>query len=273
MDEPGLDEEGVRQRSDLPESREPDLLCSATVIVTSPDAGPTRPRGLWVGAASVTIHLVVLGAALLVPLLAPGSLPEPTQTVRAFLVAPPELPPAPPPPPPAPAVAPASAPRLQPEPRLSSVATALRVPMELPEAIEPDELLELGVPGGIAGGVPGGVEGGIAGGIVGGLVGLPEARPPEPVRVGGDILEPRKLKHVSPEYPFAALQARLEGNVVLECTIDPQGRVQEVKILRALPMLDKAAVRAVRQWVYSPTLVQGVPVPIIMTVTVRFSVA
>jgi protein TonB len=58
--------------------------------------------------------------------------------------------------------------------------------------------------------------------------------------------------------------------VILECVIDPRGRVAEVKVLRGVPLLEEAAVDAVRQWVYTPTLMDGVPVPVLLTVTVRF---
>jgi len=71
-------------------------------------------------------------------------------------------------------------------------------------------------------------------------------------------------------YPDAALQAGVQGVAILECLISPQGRVTEVKILRGVPLLAEAAVGAARQWVYTPTLRDGVPVPVIMTVTVRF---
>lgn len=96
---------------------------------------------------------------------------------------------------------------------------------------------------------------------------------PRTVRVGGSIPEPRKLKNVSPFYPAIAKQARVQGVVVLECTIGADGRVQDVKVLRSVPLLDAAAVEAVRQWVYTPTLLNGVPVPVIMTVTVNFKLS
>jgi TonB family protein len=92
----------------------------------------------------------------------------------------------------------------------------------------------------------------------------------QPVRVGGEIKEPRKLKDVPPVYPDIARQARVQGVVILECEIGPDGRVTEVKVLRGIPLLDAAAMEAVRQWVYTPTLLNGVPVPVIMTVTVNF---
>jgi protein TonB len=96
---------------------------------------------------------------------------------------------------------------------------------------------------------------------------------PAAVRVGGTIREPRKLKQVNPMYPEIAKQARVQGVVILECTISPQGNVSSVRVLRGIPLLDAAAVDAVRQWVYSPTLLNGVPVPVIMTVTVNFKLS
>ena len=90
------------------------------------------------------------------------------------------------------------------------------------------------------------------------------------VRVGGSIREPRKIKDVRPSYPDIAQQARVQGVVILEVMIDPAGEVTDVKVLRGIPLLDHAAIEAVRQWVYTPTLLNGQPVPVIMTVTVNF---
>jgi TonB family protein len=95
--------------------------------------------------------------------------------------------------------------------------------------------------------------------------------PPQPLRVGGEIREPRRLKDVKPTYPPIAQQARVQGIVILEATIGAQGNVTDVRVLRSIPMLDQAALDAVKQWVYAPTLVNGVPVPVIMTVTVKFT--
>ncbi len=96
-------------------------------------------------------------------------------------------------------------------------------------------------------------------------------RPATPARVGVDVKEPRKLVHVPPRYPAAALQARVQGKVILECVIGPDGRVRDVEVKRGAPLLDDAARDAVRQWVYEPTTLDGVAVPVIMTVTVNFA--
>src|SRR4249920_594249 len=96
------------------------------------------------------------------------------------------------------------------------------------------------------------------------------ADPPKPAaRVGGHIREPRKVVSVSPQYPALARQGRVQGIVVIECTISTEGRVVEARVIRSIPLLDQAAVDAVKQWVYTPTLLEGKPVPVIMTVTVN----
>ena len=90
-------------------------------------------------------------------------------------------------------------------------------------------------------------------------------------RVGGDVQPPAKLRHVTPDYPELARRARQEGRVVLECTIDVHGRVVDARVVRGTPLLDQAALDAVREWRYAPTLLNGVPVAIVMTVTVMFT--
>ena len=77
-------------------------------------------------------------------------------------------------------------------------------------------------------------------------------------RVGrGSIKEPKKLKDVRPSYPQNAKDARVQGIVILECVISPEGKVTSVRVLRGIPLLDEAAIKAVRQWLYTPTLLNG----------------
>ncbi len=99
----------------------------------------------------------------------------------------------------------------------------------------------------------------------------PPPPPAAPVRIGGDIAEPTKLRDVRPVYPPIAQSARVSGIVIIEATIGRDGNVTETKVLRSIPLLDQAAVDAVRQWQFTPTLLNGVPVPVIMTVTVNFT--
>ncbi len=217
---------------------------------------------------SLAIHAVLITLVLVIPIVTADEMPDPTSVVRAFFVEPAAPPPPPPPPPP-------PAPRATVVPRTQVVAPTdpgrFMAPVEIPDEIPPDEGIDLG----IEGGVPGGVEGGVAGGVVGGVVGgLGDAPPPmQAVRVGGQIKEPKKLRHVAPVYPPIARQARVQGVVVLECTISPQGRVTDVRVVRGIPLLDASAIEAVKQWVYTPTLLNGVPVPVIMTVTVNFRIS
>lgn len=92
-----------------------------------------------------------------------------------------------------------------------------------------------------------------------------------PLRPHSGIKPPQRLVNVAPVYPALALSARKEGIVIIDATIDERGNVTETRILRSIPLLDEAAVAAVRQWKFSPTLLNGVAVPIVMTVTVNFT--
>jgi protein TonB len=148
-------------------------------------------------------------------------------------------------------------------------AAPIEAPTEIRKESGIDQGLDMGVPGGVEGGVPGGVVGGVVGG-------LPEAPPPPPppaapVRVGGNIKPPTKTRDVRPTYPAIAQSARVQGIVIIEATIGPNGKVTDAKVLRSIPLLDNSALDAVRQWEFTPTLLNGVPVPVIMTVTVQFT--
>jgi protein TonB len=96
------------------------------------------------------------------------------------------------------------------------------------------------------------------------------AEPSEPLRVGGSVTYPKKTRHVNPVYPSIAAAARIQGTVVLEATIDERGHVANLRVLVSIPLLDTAALEAVRQWTYEPTLLNGSPVPVLMSVNVRF---
>ncbi len=95
----------------------------------------------------------------------------------------------------------------------------------------------------------------------------------EPLRVGGNIRAPRKLNHVTPVYPPAMRDAGLEGVVPLEALIGKDGAVTSVQVLSAQihPEFARAAEEAVRQWRFSPTLLNGAAVDVRMKLSVRFS--
>ena len=90
------------------------------------------------------------------------------------------------------------------------------------------------------------------------------------VRVGGAIRNPVKVKNVTPEYPQIARSTRIGGTVQIEATVGPDGKVADATVVKSVPLLDQAALDAVRQWEYKPTLVKGVPVPVIINVAVTF---
>jgi len=253
----------VRTQASGPEP----ILTLGNYGLTDVDPAVRKRRGMAVP-ASLAIHIAAAVALVIVPLLLADGLPQPGGDIRAFFVEPMAAPPPPPPPPPAARAVAAT--RVVPKTPAAAPAGFV-APVEIPTEIRPEEGLDLG---GTDGGVAGGVEGGVPGGVVGGVVGgLPDAAPPPPVapvRVGGDVHEPRKVLDAVPVYPELAANARVEGLVIIEATIDARGRVVNASILRGVPMLNEAALEAVRKWVYTPTLLNGVPTPIIMTVTLTF---
>ena len=92
-----------------------------------------------------------------------------------------------------------------------------------------------------------------------------------PLRIGGQIKPPHKTKDVKPVYPAIAQSARVAGAVTIEATIGPDGKVMDAKVVRSIPLLDQAALDAVLQWEYTPTLLNGVPVPVLMNITINFT--
>ena len=91
-----------------------------------------------------------------------------------------------------------------------------------------------------------------------------------PVRIHVASREPRKVYNVTRHYPIRAQRERVQGIVVLDVTVGPSGRVDDVRVVRSIPMLDEAAIEAVRQWEYEPTYAGGAPVPVAITVPVSF---
>jgi protein TonB len=171
------------------------------------------------------------------------------------------------------ALPPAAARPLEPETPVSQPAA----PIESPPEVQPETGAESPA-GGVAGGVDGGVDGGIVGGLLGGGTSdrpggiAASGSASGPVQAGRDVKPPRKIRDAKPIFPQAALEARAWGVVILEIIIGTDGKVQDTTVLRSIPLLDGAAVTAVRQWEFTPTLLNGLPVPVLMTVTVNFSI-
>jgi periplasmic protein TonB len=222
-----------------------------------------RSRRAPLVVVSVLTHaLVVLGLVVL-SLVATEALPSPREALEFFdtSVHMADVPPPPPrrsvqdiPQPDVPAVNPNAA------------------PLEAPEGIAPEKGIEQEVTAasrvGLVFGVPSSAPEGF---------GWREKEPPPspppagPVRLHSGIDAPQKIADQAPLYPAIATTARIEGIVILEATIDETGQVVDLKVLRSVPMLDGAAVEAVKQWRYRPARLNGMPIPVIMTVTVRFA--
>lgn len=91
------------------------------------------------------------------------------------------------------------------------------------------------------------------------------------LRIGGDMRPPKKIKNVDPDYPAVARAARVQGVVMLEARVDEAGNVSDTRALRSIPLLDQAAIAAVKQWKYEPPLLNGAPTAVVLTVTVNFT--
>lgn len=246
-------------------------------LITGTTERPLRERAPGSKVTSFVLHVVVLTAVIGIPLLrVTNTLPD-APTMLAFATAPPAPPP--PPPPPAPAAARPAEPRPieQPAQKQPEQMTApLEAPAEVrPEATTGTASAVAAVEGGVAGGVEGGVVGGVIGGVLGGIVSSVPPPPPAPVvpvRIGGQINTPALVRRVEPVYPEVAAAAHLVGTVILEAVVGTDGRVESVKVLRPRHvLLDNAAVAALKQWRYSPLVLNGVTTPFILTVTFTFS--
>jgi protein TonB len=211
---------------------------------------------------SLVLHSAIVTSVIVMSVLLVSNPVPHLRGISAFVA---DVPPPPPPPPPAPPTQ-AETQHIEPQPVPRDAA-----PVEMPSTIEEEELR-----------TGSGVEFDNPSVVVGGVLGSPapeppllpqataDAAPPAPVRIGGSVGPPKLLTRVDPVYPPVAVEARVEGLVVLETVVDPEGRVQDVRVLRSIPLLDLAAMDAVKQWRYAPVLVNGHPVSFVLTVTVTF---
>jgi len=206
---------------------------------------------------SLLVHATAMAAILIAPLLAsPGRLPVPTRSlvlVRATHVPVPHV--APPAARSRDTPSPSTAP-VAPEPAPTVEPASIAPPLFAPERIAAPLLGLAGTTDG-AGFEPQAPPG-------------PAAAATGPHRVGGLVEPPRRIRDVRPEYPPIARAAGIAGIVILDAVIDETGVVRDVRVLRPVPLLDEAAVTAVRQWRFAPTTLNGEPIPVVMTVTVRF---
>jgi protein TonB len=148
-------------------------------------------------------------------------------------------------------------------------------PIEAPRTIAPEAELPRAVP----------ATAGFSNGDAGVLFGTPtaaiEAPPPPPpvpapvapLRISTGMTPPKRVSTAEPVYPLTARAAHIEGVVIIEVVIGTDGRVGSARVLRSVPLLDQAALDAVQQWRYAPAVLNGATVPVIMTVTVNFSLS
>jgi periplasmic protein TonB len=229
-------------------------------VFRSSDASGRARRRWSMLPISIAAHAFTAAAIVIVPLVAEVELPKPASpplNVRHVAVSTP------------PAIA-APSRRAAPIPRAVSTEATTAIPPEIPVPEATGTPYE--VPGAISDviGVPSSIG-------ETSTVAPPEpsppppaAKPPGPVRISNGVREPKKLVDSRPVYPAIAQAVRIEGTVILEAVIDERGVVDRLRVVKSIPLLDAAAIEAVRQWRYAPTLLSGVPVPILLTITIDF---
>jgi protein TonB len=213
---------------------------------------------------SVVAHAVVITAALVAQQLDVGALPTPHQPVlfeaADIMPADIQLP---------------KPPRAATSGRTASTESEPVSPSAAPIVAPTDVAPETEPLGNSASGPIVGVENGATAGIEsisGGSAPPPPPPPPVvPIRLHQGMKAPQKIVDVAPVYPPVAQRAQVEGVVILEAVIDAQGRVASVRVLRSIALLDQAAAEAVKQWRFTPALLNAEPVPVVMTVTVNFT--
>lgn len=223
--------------------------------VVSPPAGSGRKW--YTIPLSLVAHAALFAVLIAVPLLATGELPTPSSLMPSYIVA--QVIPSPPP------VAPTHR-----QTQNTPAANVDAAPLVAPERIGPESGIVPDQSMVNTSGVENLVEG-IGSGVV--IEQAPPPPPPSPTappRAGIDIKPPERVRYVPPAYPSIARDNRVEGVVVIEAIIGVDGRVDQARVIRSAPLLDEAALQAVRTWEYTPTLLNGRPTAVIMTVTVHF---
>jgi len=221
-----------------------------------------RTRFLGALPISIAAHFAVVIVLLIVPLTANVALPPPDHGLPEFVrVASPPVPPA---------FAPAAH-----RPPASVAQNAEMAPIVAPAVLLPESTRpgpDVDLPIGSSVGLPPGLSEGEGQRISPPVAPLPADPPqgPATIRIAQLPEPPRKVVDVRPVYPDLARSARVEGTVILEAVLDTSGRVTQLRVVRSVPLLDQAALDAVRQWRYSPSVYGGRPVSVLMTVTILF---
>ncbi|MGB2666619.1 MAG: energy transducer TonB [Candidatus Acidiferrum sp.] len=228
---------------------------------------PRRSFDFLISLAAQTAFVILL---MLLPLLYMHAMTVPDFEKTMLIL--------PPPPPPSPATTMHA--MVKPKIRLFE-NDKLYAPRTIPKHVAmlkeaPEETAGVSNVPGVPGGVPGGTLGGVLGGVLGNGIAPASPPPPKavastrPLRVGGKIQPPRLIQKIQPAYPVLAKETRTHGVVVLDCVIDKQGNVTQMKVVSGNPFLVQAAMNAVQQWKYQPTLLNGQPIAVEMEVNVDF---
>ena len=213
----------------------------------------------WAVAMSALVQSVIVGVMILIPLIYTEALPK--GMLNTFLVAP-----APPPPPPPPA-----APVKIVRPRIVQPQTMV-APTVIPKKVEmiKDEAPDVGAGAG-GFGVAGGTGDALGGGILNSAPPPPPKAAPTRIKVGGQVQAANILRQVLPVYPAIAKTAHVSGTVRLHAVIAKDGSIQELQYVSGPALLMKAAMDAVHDWRYHPTMLNGEPVEVDTTIDVVFS--
>ena len=252
-------------------TRAPQNRFFSEALLEQSSAHQRRSPMTW--ALSLSIQLAILCTLLLLPLYFSQGIDMKRLETTLLVAPPPPMAPAPPPPPSA--ARPVHAP-----PRVITPGK-LMAPTFIPKAVPtstndpaPPDVAFSGMTSSVPGGVPGGQIGGITGGMPGiapPVMAAPVAeRPKGPVRVGGDVKPPRLISGPAPVYPILARQSHIMGMVVIDAIIDEHGNVVQEKVISGHPLLVQAALNAVLERKYEPTVLDGVPTPVDLRVEVNF---
>jgi protein TonB len=228
---------------------------------------------------SFAIHVLLLGTLIVIPLIYYQTIPGGWEMISEVFAAklPDPVPPSPPPP-----ASPASGPRIPTDRPVILLSPILIEPGKVPPP-EGAEVIEMPL-GPIGDGLVGSPGSMVPDGVLNTPMladvlrptgrNTPPPPPPKPPKQPMLIstLDPsRVIYRVEPVYPQIAIQARVQGSVMLQVVVNELGIVESVEVVSGHPLLTKAAVEAVKQWRYKPTILNGEPVPIKATVTVNFN--
>ena len=255
-------------------------------LIARPTVRPLQERSLGSRIAAILAHAIALMAVLALPIFhTVGARPE-VPTTLTYVATPvtlsapvlPATPAAPPPPTPSEVKTPK---------HVDAIAEH-RAPAEAPSDSQAEPVSSRGVEAAAgveersagesaeagAGGIAGGIGAGLSGAVATPLPPPPAAAASTPpVRVGGAIKVPSLINRVEPVYSAVAAAAEMSGLVILEAIVDVNGSVESVKVLRSRgALLDNAAIAALKQWKYSPLVVNGAPTPFAVTITFNFKI-